>query len=190
MIDLTDLKVIPATLADYPTIQNMARFYVYDMSRYCGFISNNWACPEDGMYECYDLKKNFEEANRKAFLVKIKNELAGFVILLKDRNVWQVNEFFILAKFQGKGIGEQVAHQIWKMHSGNWQLHVIPENTKGLAFWRKVVSSFTKGIHTEEVIAVDYDVHQPKRIIFQFEASAYHLRPAKIDDAADPWLET
>lgn len=34
-------KLTPASIHDYPTIQNMARFYVYDMSRYCGFISED-----------------------------------------------------------------------------------------------------------------------------------------------------
>jgi hypothetical protein len=30
-------RLILATLEDYPTIQNMARFYVYELSRECGF---------------------------------------------------------------------------------------------------------------------------------------------------------
>ncbi len=184
-----DYQLRPATLADYPAIQNMARFYVYDMSRYCGFISNDWACPENGLFECFDFKKSFEESNRKTFLIKVNEELAGFVLLVIDdsnaKTVWQIDEFFILAKFQGKGVGEQVAHQIWKMYPGNWQLHVIPENTKGLAFWHKAVTSFTTGIYSENVITVDYDMHQPKRIIFKFESSVYHLRPATINDASD-----
>ncbi|MCW8410584.1 hypothetical protein OQJ13_16515 [Legionella sp. PATHC035] len=45
------LKVETATLDDYPTIHNMARFYVYELSRDCGFISDDWALPSDGLYE-------------------------------------------------------------------------------------------------------------------------------------------
>lgn len=37
---MSGITLIKASLSDYPTIQNMARFYVYDMSRYCGFISS------------------------------------------------------------------------------------------------------------------------------------------------------
>lgn len=33
-IELTDIN-------DYPMIQNMARFYVYDMSKECGHISDD-----------------------------------------------------------------------------------------------------------------------------------------------------
>jgi predicted acetyltransferase len=77
------LKIIKATIDDYPTVQNMARFYVYDMSRSCGFISEDWACPSDGLYESYDFKLYFDNPKRQAFLIKVHNELAGFVLLNK-----------------------------------------------------------------------------------------------------------
>lgn len=74
------INIIPATIVDYSTIQNMARFYVYDVSRYCGFISKAWGLPEDGLYECFDLKKYFIDDDKKAYLVKLEDgELVGFV---------------------------------------------------------------------------------------------------------------
>ncbi len=48
-----NIQIIIATLADYSTIQNLGRFYVYDMSRYCGHLEG-WECPENGLYECND----------------------------------------------------------------------------------------------------------------------------------------
>ena len=109
----------------YPIIQNMARFYVYDMSRYCGFISEDWACPKDGLYESFDFKTYFEDPTRKAFLVYVEKELAGFVLLnqvgISKATEWNMGEFFILAKFQGKGIACQVAEQLWKTHPGHWK---------------------------------------------------------------------
>ncbi len=62
--------LIPVTLADYPTVQNMARFYVYEMSRECGLNSIDWACPADGLYECFDFKHYFVDPDRKAFLAE------------------------------------------------------------------------------------------------------------------------
>lgn len=47
--------LIPATLRDYPIVQNMARFYVYDRTKYMG-----WECPETGPYECIDFKYYFK----------------------------------------------------------------------------------------------------------------------------------
>lgn len=165
-------ELIQATIIDHPIIQNMGRFYVYDMSRYCGFISEDWACPDNGLYECYDLKRYFENSSNRAFLVKIENELAGFV-LLKEKDAqshkfWEMSEFFILGKFQNHGVGAKVAFKIWNMHPGFWEVTVIPENKLALSFWRKTISKFTHGNYTENVKEVDYDQHQPKRYFFNF----------------------
>jgi predicted acetyltransferase len=145
------------------------------MSRYCGFISNEWDFPKDGLYEAYDFKKYFEESERKAFLVKIDDELAGFVLLNKIGTLpdteWNMGEFYILGKFQGKGIAKQVAYQIWQDFIGKWEVSVIPENLIGLAFWRKTISSFTNGHYKEEIKKVEYDKYQPNRYIFSFETN-------------------
>lgn len=46
-----ELKILPASIKDYPVIQNMARFYLYDMSKFCHHDASDWAIPEDGLYE-------------------------------------------------------------------------------------------------------------------------------------------
>ena len=149
-----NITIIPAVIADYPTIQNMARFYVYDRTVYMG-----WECPEDGMFECIDFKHYFEDSDKKAFLVKIENELAGFVLLDQEGLIETVDcnigEFFILAKFQGKDIALKVIESIFKMHPGKWCVAVMPENIKALKFWRKAIilasgNKFTEIFKTEK----------------------------------------
>lgn len=104
-----DITIALATLSDYPMIQNMARFYVYDLSRECGFISSDWAIPADGLYESFDFKGYFQDLDKQAFLIKVNEEIAGFALLNENGIIpdteWNMGEFFILAKFQGKGIG-------------------------------------------------------------------------------------
>ena len=169
------LNIEQATLDDYPIIQNMARFYVYDLSRECGFISEAWACPVDGLYESFDFKNYCVEPTKRAYLVKMGNELAGFVLLNQQGHFsetnWNMGEFFILAKFQHKGLGYLVAQQIWHQREGQWEVSVIPENKGALSFWRKVITSFTQGQFTETLETVDYDKTQPKRYIFSFNTS-------------------
>lgn len=77
--------IVPATLDDYSLIQNMARFYVYDLSRYCGFKSDeyNWTLPQDGLYKANDYKKYFTSTDRKAYLIKVNNEIAGLYYLIR-----------------------------------------------------------------------------------------------------------
>jgi len=151
------ISIINATLDDYPCIQNMARFYVYDISRECGSISSDWAIPENGLYECFDFKNYFTDPSRKAYLIKVYDEMAGFVLLdneVKDpRNTINMGEFFIIAKFQGAGIA----------------VSVIPNNKSALKFWEKSISEFTCGAFNKQSKEVAYDEHCPRRIIFEFD---------------------
>jgi predicted acetyltransferase len=167
------VSIIQATMDDYPCIQNMARFYVYDLSRECGSISSDWAMPEDGLYESFDFKNYFEEPSRKAYLVKVYDEIAGFVLLNQatedSTNNWNMGEFFIIAKFQGAGIATRVVKEIWNMHPGKWEVSVIPNNKSALKFWEKAISEFTGMAFNKQIKEVTYDEHCPRRIIFEFD---------------------
>lgn len=141
-------ELIPATIADYPVIQNMARFYVYDMSRYCGQAFDGWEFPKDGLYECRDLKSYFETKNNHAFLIKINEELVGFALIdqleVLPEADWNMGQFFIVAKYQHSGIGAKVAKQIFDRFEGEWSVGAIPQNSRAVEFWRKVISEFTQ----------------------------------------------
>ena len=174
MISFTNIT--PATLNDYPTIQNMARFYVYDMSRYCGFLEG-WEIPGDGLYECFDFKHYLTDSTNRAFLIKLNTELAGFVLLdrlaVLPQTKWNMGQFFILGKFQGKKVGQHVAEEIWRQHPGLWEVSVIPENKGALSFWRKTISHFTQGQYTESVLMKPSPHHPPEpRYIFSFDTSS------------------
>ncbi len=143
-----NVRLLPATIADYPTIQNMARFYVYDRTVYMG-----WECPESGLFECIDFKHYFENPDEKAFLIRVSGEIAGFVLLDKMHVLepvdWNMGEFFVLAKFQGKGIASIVAREMFKEHPGKWSIAVMPENIKAVKFWRKIISEVSHGDYRE-----------------------------------------
>ncbi|AFB28767.1 hypothetical protein [Rickettsia rickettsii] len=64
-----NIRLTTATVADYPLIQNMVRFYIYDISRYCGFESDeyDWTLSRDGLYDADNYKKYFIETDRKAY---------------------------------------------------------------------------------------------------------------------------
>jgi predicted acetyltransferase len=60
----------------------MARFYVYDMSEYLG-NEEGWEIPEDGLYECIDFKKYWEDESSFSFIIRYENELIDFAIVDK-----------------------------------------------------------------------------------------------------------
>lgn len=59
-----NVRLSPATISDYPTIQNMARFYVYDRTAYMG-----WECPESGLFKTEDELRNTENPDPYAMNV-------------------------------------------------------------------------------------------------------------------------
>jgi predicted acetyltransferase len=154
--------LVQATLRDYPVIQNMSRFYVYDMSRYCGQMPG-WECPQDGLFESYDRKIYFLEKNRYPFFIKVDQEIAGFALINKLGTTadvdWNMGEFFVLAKFQGQGFGQQIAYDIFKKYPGVWEVASMPENTKAVSFWRAVVSKFTDNFVEQKVISEQPEPH-------------------------------
>lgn len=168
-MDLKQFKLVPATLDDdYLIIQNMGRFYVYDMSEY--IKDEDWAIPENGLYECIDFKKYWQE-NAHPFLIRYNQELAGFVIVDKkgaDPNTdFNMAQFFILRRFKGQGVGKQIAKLCFDQFKGAWEVMVIPNNTGAYQFWKHTIKEYTADKFTEskEIVA---HLSQSEKVIFRF----------------------
>ena len=119
------IEILPATKQDLETVQNLGRFYVYEMSRYCGFLPT-WEVPASGLYECIDLSPYWKERDHYPFILRVNQELAGFALINKIGTSpdvdWNMGEFFVVSKFQGKGIGRSVAEQIFNRFPGVWEV--------------------------------------------------------------------
>jgi [ribosomal protein S5]-alanine N-acetyltransferase len=172
-IDFNKIKMIPATLQDYPTIQNMGRFYVYDMSEYLGHEAG-WEIPENGLYECIDFKKYLDTKEAFPFLIRYENELAGFVIVDRKGSDPQIDfnmaQFFILRKFKGNGIGKYVAHQCFDQFPGVWEIMVMPRNEGAYRFWRATIKSYCDH-HFSEYSRDIQHFNNNRKNIFKFDSS-------------------
>jgi len=153
--------------ADYELIQNLIRFYIYDMSEFTG-----WACPSNGLFGGVDdqayyfgKRPDLKEAlwpdgwTGKGYKVLVDNEIIGFCLVrLFTQDTYQLNdigEFFILRKFRNKGLGKQVAHAIFDRFPGNWQVRQMVANRPAQAFWRKTISAYTQDQFNDGLKFVD-----------------------------------
>jgi len=172
MIDYDKVSLIPASLKDHPTIQNMGRFYVYDMSEYVGDEAG-WEMPEDGLYECIDFKKYWQTDNAFPFLIRYENELAGFVIIDKkgsDPSIdFNVAQFFILRKFKNKGLGRYVAFQCFDKFRGRWEVMVKPGSTGAYSFWKSIIKKYTENNFIEYTRKIVHFNNNTKNI-FAFDS--------------------
>gem|GEM_PF-1138355 len=108
-----------------------------------------WETPSNRLFECIDLSSYFEKLGSHGFLVKIGEELAGFVLINKVGSTpdvdWNIGEFFIVSKFQGKGVGRYVAEQVFNQFAGVWEASQISENKPAIEFWDRIISRYSNG---------------------------------------------
>ena len=144
--------VLSTTLGDYPLIQKMWPFYVYDLGRECG-LTKGWDCLIEPSGELDDLTPYFSHPDKKAFLIKSNEKFSGFAFISKLEIMPEIDfflsEFFIAGNFQNKGVGKFSAIELFNSLKGKWALGVLPQNKKGLAFSRKTLAFYTAGQFTE-----------------------------------------
>ena len=142
------VELLPATAADRAIVQNLARFYVYELSAFAG-----WPCPEDGLYACRDLG-GYWGPDGAAFALRVEGALAGFALVdrpspLGGAEHW-MGEFFVTLPWRRRGVGRQAALEVFRRLPGTWQVGQIPGNAPAIAFWRRVVDEAAGGRFAEE----------------------------------------
>jgi ribosomal-protein-alanine N-acetyltransferase len=142
IIEYNKILLSPASIADYPIIQNMASYYAYDVSEYMGWPQQNDGKHSIGM----DFIKYWQAENTFPLIIKYQDELVGFVIIDKNvsdlSNDFNIAQFFILRKFKKKGIGRHIAFQCFDKFFGNWEVFVMPGNEGAYRFWRKIIKAY------------------------------------------------
>lgn len=125
-------------------IQSLLQFYEYEFSIY-----EEDDVDEKGYFEIADVDEYFEIKEYTPLLVRVLGQPAGFVIVNSDPSAEQgrylIEEFFIMKRFQQKGVGSEVASQVFDMFGQDWVVRVISENVKGQSFWKKVIGHYTDG---------------------------------------------
>lgn len=147
---MLDLKIQEASNSDRNLVQEMGRFYVYEIS---GPMKWDYG-PEDAgaLFACNDLS-SYWGRDCFPYLILSAGELAGFALVDKkgsrQESEFNVGEFFILRKFQAQGVGRRVAFAIFDRFPGRWEVAQLPENLPAIGFWRTVITHYTGGIFTE-----------------------------------------
>lgn len=144
-----DIEVIPAAAEQEPTLANLLQLYAHDFSEL-----HRLEMDGAGRFGYPLLPLYWSEPGRFPFLVKECGNLAGFVFVKcgsevsANLTVWDMAEFFILRGFRRRGIGTQVAHQVWKQFPGPWEIRVMDSNVSAHHFWQRAISTFTgESIH-------------------------------------------
>ena len=110
-----NIKVLDATEASYTVVQNLIRFYVYDMSEYTG-----WDFPEHGLIGGVNDQPHYwgrvpkdpdhrwpEGWRGYAFVIRVIGKLAGFALVKQIAEepiaTYDMGEFCVRRKSGAKG---------------------------------------------------------------------------------------
>ena len=147
-------------LNDRHILENLFPYYVYDMSEYMG-----WSPNSDGLYafKSTSLDPYWTQAKHIPYFIYADKELAGFVLLrdYPDKSeVYDIEQFFVLRKFKGKGIGKMAVVELFGRYPGKWQIRVLKENTAALKFWLSAVMNVVDNNYELSLdIDVDLEMH-------------------------------
>jgi predicted acetyltransferase len=161
------IDVIPATADQAPVLANLLELYAHDFSEF-----RNLEIGEDGRFHYQSLPLYWSEPGRHPFLIRMDGKLAGLVFVKRgpavsgSEAVWDMVEFFILRGCRRRGIGTQVAHEVWRRFPGLWEVRVIEANISAQHFWARAIAAFVG----EAIRPVLIDKRGEGWLLFSFES--------------------
>jgi predicted acetyltransferase len=138
------IEVIPARPKQESILANLLELYAHDFSEF-----NDLDLGADGRFGYSSLALYWNEPGRHPFLVRVEGKLAGLVLVKRgsevsgNETVWDVAEFFVLRGYRRRGIGTQVASEVWRRFPGLWEVRVMESNVPARDFWAHAISIFT-----------------------------------------------
>ena len=127
--------------------------YLHDMSEFADFVKMS----PDGRYKYQNLNYYLEKKELSAFFIRVDSENAGFILSNKkpyvpdDREI-SIQEFFILRKFRGRGIGHRAAENFFKLFPGKYLVAQLTTNKPAIDFWHSVYKSLNIEFDEKEEI--------------------------------------
>ncbi len=148
-----DVEILPAQSAHRPLLRQLIQLYLYDFTAYLDIPMD-----DDGRYPADDFEDFGLHAGQHTFLFRVESRWAGFAMVEDRRHnhavppesrVIEMDEFFVLRHFRGKGVGRHAAHALFNRFRGQWRVAQISSNIPAIAFWREVIGHYTDGAYAE-----------------------------------------
>ncbi|MBD8512874.1 GNAT family N-acetyltransferase [Photobacterium sp. CAU 1568] len=147
-------------------LENLFSYYVYDMSEFMG-----WGPNSEGLYafNSETLDSYWKEASHVPYFIYVDKEIAGFALVRNysiEPEIFDIEQYFVLRKFKGKGVGKKALLAVVANHPGKWQIRVLKENEAALKFWDSAVKNI---VGSRYDVSLDIDVDLEMYFI-RFEA--------------------
>lgn len=162
------IEVRKAAASEMTVIGNLLQLYLYEFS-----ATENTEVEHDGRYKWDGLEDYWADQDLHPFLFRVDDQLAGFAlvqrfsVISKQPIVWDIEDFFVMAKYRRLGVGRYAAKQLFEAFQGKWEIRVINGNERALHFWKATIS----GQFEKETIPSSIDIDGRFFDLFEFETS-------------------
>lgn len=150
-----EVSLIEIKQSSRPILENLFQYYVYDMSEFLALSINI-----DGHYNVHraQLDRYWQRDDHSPFFIYVDSEIAGFALIRRyptDLSTYDVEQFFVLKRHNGKGVGKKALELLTAQFIGKWQIRVLVENNKGLQFWLSAISNI---VEQEYALSQELDI--------------------------------
>jgi ribosomal-protein-alanine N-acetyltransferase len=152
-VSVRDARAAPA---DRLWIQSVYRDYLDDLNRNTGLFPK---LGEVGHREPDLIAHWFGDANTFPLVILKGSEPVGFARVLRvaataarPRIDYRMAEFFVARARRRLGIGRTAVQLILSRFDGRWEITEYLRNAEAVNFWRRVVSSYTRGRYQERIV--------------------------------------
>jgi predicted acetyltransferase len=136
-------SVRPGVPEEKTTIHSLLQPYLDELCRFPGEIAEYK--DEYGVYQYPYLDAYWQETERLPYLIFVEEKPAGFALVSKYDDQWNMAEFYIKPELRRRGLGEAAALDILSKHPGLWQISFNRHNSAGQKLWYKLAGKSAKG---------------------------------------------
>jgi len=155
-VTIAEVTVAEATAAERALIRNLYPLYLHDLSAFTEFydIDERGVWFPDYLRDWLDTKSPLVHA----MLIRADGRPAGFAFVgqapfphMTPGRDFRISEFFVLARYRRRDVGQRAAHAIFDIFRGVWEVSELPANVGAVRFWRSVIGDYTGGLFEDTI---------------------------------------
>jgi predicted acetyltransferase len=112
---------------------------------------------ENGIYLYPYLDAYWQEKERYPYLLYDNEKTAGFALVRKDGDHWEMAEFYVKPLFRRRGLAAACSADICLRHTGMWKISFNKQNPPGWSLWQKLAKRLSNGAVEQGEIDSSHD---------------------------------
>jgi predicted acetyltransferase len=150
-----DYSIRPAKIEEKKIIFALLQPYLSELSRFPDKYPDYK--DENGIYLYPYLDAYWKEKERYPYLLYDKEKIAGFALVRKNGDCWELSEFYVKPIFRRRGLAEACAADIFLRHPGPWKISFNKFNRASRYLWRKLAKNLCHAEIDEGELDISHD---------------------------------